>query len=104
MDEEVFINATTGSWELAEYLELDSYPTSAFIDGYQNIIQKLGGFGTVERLLESAVKMVERIKISGSDNDLEWAYLKGIKDAIFLLEYIKVWQLQKMDNGLILDK
>ena len=48
--------------------------------------------------------MKERGKISGSDDDLEQAYMKGRRDATFLLEYIKVRQLQKMDNSIILDE
>jgi thiol-disulfide isomerase/thioredoxin len=122
MDAEVFTNTNVGKIfnenfinykidgekgegkDLVEYFELDSYPTSMFIDGEWNIIQKLEGFRPVERLLESAEKMKERGKISGSDDDLEQAYLKGKRDAPFLLEYIKVRQLQKMDNGAILDE
>jgi tetratricopeptide (TPR) repeat protein len=75
-----------------------------FIDGDWNVIQKLVGFRPVERLLESAEKMKERGKISGSDDDLEQAYMKGRRDATFLLEYIKVRQLQKMENNTILDE
>jgi thiol-disulfide isomerase/thioredoxin len=122
MDAEVFTNANVGKIfnenfinykidgekgegkDLVEYFELDSYPTSMFIDAEWNIIQKLEGFRPVERLLESAEKMKERSKISGSDDDLEQAYLKGGRDAPFLLEYIKVRQLQKIDNGVILDE
>jgi Thioredoxin-like domain len=122
MDAEVFTNANVGKIfndnfinykidgekgegkDLVEYFELESYPTSMFIDGDWNVIQKLEGFRPVERLLESAEKMKERGKISGSDDDLEQAYIKGRRDAPFLLEYIKVRQLQKMDNSLILDE
>jgi thiol-disulfide isomerase/thioredoxin len=122
MDAEVFTNANVGKIfnenfinykidgekgegrDLVEYFELDSYPTSMFIDGDWNVIQKLEGFRPVERLLESAEKMKERGKINGSDDDLEQAYMKGRRDATFLLEYIKVRQLQKMDNGAILDE
>jgi thiol-disulfide isomerase/thioredoxin len=122
MDAEVFTNANVGKFfndnfinykidgekgegkDLVEYFELESYPTSMFIDGDWNVIQKLEGFRPVERLLESAEKMKERGKISGSDDDLEQAYMKGRRDAAFLLEYIKVRQLQKMDNSLILDE
>ncbi len=122
MDAEVFTNTNVGKIfndnfinykidgekgegkDLVEYFELDSYPTSMFIDGDWNVIQKLEGFRPVERLLESAEKMRERGKISGSDDDLEQAYMKGRRDATFLLEYIKVRQLQKMDNSMILDE
>ncbi len=122
MDAEVFTNANVGKIfndnfinykidgekgegkDLVEYFELDSYPTSMFIDGDWNVIQKLEGFRPVERLLESAEKMKERGKISGSDDDLEQAYMKGRRDATFLSEYIKVRQLQKMDNSIILDE
>lgn len=122
MDVEVFTNANVGKIfndnfinykidgekgegkDLVDYFELESYPTSMFIDGDWNVIQKLEGFRPVERLLESAEKMKERGKISGSDDDLEQAYMKGRRDAAFLLEYIKVRQLQKMDNSLILDE
>ncbi len=122
MDAEVFTNSNVGKIfndnfinykidgekgegkDLVEYFELDSYPTSMFIDGDWNLIQKLEGFRPVERLLESAEKMKERSKISGSDEDLEQAYMKGRRDAVFLLEYIKVRQLQKMDNSMILDE
>ena len=122
MDAEVFTNANVGKIfndnfinykidgekgegrDLVEYFELESYPTSMFIDGDWNVIQKLEGFRPVERLLESAEKMKERGKISGSDDDLEQAYMKGRRDAVFLLEYIKVRQLQKMDNSMILDE
>jgi thiol-disulfide isomerase/thioredoxin len=122
MDTEVFTNSNVGKIfndnfinykidgekgegkDLVEYFELESYPTSMFVDGDWNVIQKLEGFRPVERLLESAEKMKERGKISGSDDDLEQAYIKGRRDAIFLLEYIKVRQLQKMDNSLILDE
>ena len=122
MDAEVFTNANVGKIfndnfinykidgekgegkDLVDYFELESYPTSMFIDGDWNVIQKLEGFRPVERLLESAEKMKERGKISGSDDDLEQAYLKGRRDASFLLEYIKVRQLQKMDNSMILDE
>ena len=122
MDAEVFTNANVGKIfndnfinykidgekgegrDLVEYFELDSYPTSMFIDGDWNVIQKLEGFRPVERLLEAAEKMKERGKINGSDDDLEQAYLKGRRDANFLLEYIKVRQLQKMDNTSILDE
>ena len=122
MDAEVFTNANVGKIfndnfinykidgekgegkDLVEYFELESYPTSMFIDGDWNVIQKLEGFRPVERLLESAEKMKERGKISGSDDDLEQAYMKGRRDATFLLEYIKVRQLQKMDNSIILDE
>jgi thiol-disulfide isomerase/thioredoxin len=122
MDAEVFTNANVGKIfndnfinykidgekgegkDLVDYFELDSYPTSMFIDGDWNVIQKLEGFRPVERLLESAEKMKERGKISGSDDDLEQAYLKGRRDASFLLEYIKVRQLQKVDNSTILDE
>ncbi len=122
MDAEVFTNSNVGKFfndnfinykidgekgegrDLVEYFELDSYPTSMFIDGDWNVIQKLEGFRPVERLLESAEKMKERGKISGSDDDLEQAYMKGRRDATFLLEYIKVRQLQKMENSAILDE
>ena len=122
MDAEVFTNANVGKIfnenfinykidgekgegkDLVEYFELDSYPTSMFIDGEWNVIQKLEGFRPVERLLESAEKMKERGKISGSDDDLELAYAKGRRDAPFLLEYINVRQLQKLDNGAVLDE
>jgi thiol-disulfide isomerase/thioredoxin len=122
MDAEVFTNANVGKIfndnfinykidgekgegkDLVEYFELESYPTSMFVDGDWNVIQKLEGFRPVERLLESAEKMKERGKINGSDDDLEQAYMKGRRDATFLLEYIKVRQLQKMDNGAILDE
>jgi thiol-disulfide isomerase/thioredoxin len=122
MDAEVFTNANVGKIfndnfinykidgekgegkDLVDYFELDSYPTSMFIDGDWNVIQKLVGFRPVERLLESAEKMKERSKISGSDDDLEQAYMKGRRDATFLLEYIKVRQLQKMENSTILDE
>ena len=122
MDAEVFTNTNVGKIfndnfinykidgekgegkDLVDYFELESYPTSMFIDGDWNVIQKLEGFRPVERLLESAEKMKERGKISGSDDDLEQAYLKGRRDAAFLLEYIKVRQLQKMDNSMILDE
>ena len=122
MDAEVFTNANVGKIfndnfinykidgekgegkDLVEYFELESYPTSMFIDGDWNVIQKLEGFRPVERLLESAEKMKERGKINGSDDELEKAYMKGRRDALFLLEYIKVRQLQKMDNSMILDE
>lgn len=122
MDAEVFTNAKVGKIfndnfinykidgekgegkDLVEYFELDSYPTSMFIDGEWNVIQKLEGFRPVDRLLESAEKMKERSKIRGSDDELEEAYMKGRRDANFLLEYIKVRQLQKMDNSMILDE
>jgi thioredoxin-related protein len=122
MDREVFSNANVGKIfndnfinykidgekgegkDLVEYFELESYPTSIFVDGDWNVIQKLEGFRPIERLLESAEKMKERSKISGSDDDLEQAYMKGRRDAPFLLEYIKVRQLQKMDNSMILDE
>ena len=122
MDAEVFTNTNVGKIfndnfinykidgekgegkDLVDYFELESYPTSMFIDGDWNVIQKLEGFRPVERLLESAEKMKERGKISGSDDDLEQVYLKGRRDASFLLEYIKVRQLQKMDNSMILDE
>lgn len=122
MDAEVFSNANVGKIfnenfinykidgekgegkDLVEYFELDSYPTSLFIDGEWNIVQKLEGFRPVERLLESAEKMKERSKISCSNDDMEQAYLKGRRDAPFLLEYIKVRQLQKIDNAAILDE
>ena len=122
MDAEVFTNVNVGKIfnenfinykidgekgegkDLVEYFELESYPTSMFIDGDWNVLQKLEGFRPVERLLESAEKMKERGKISGSDDDLEQAYVKGRRDAPFLLEYIKVSQLQKMDNSVILDE
>ena len=122
MDAEVFTNTNVGKFfndnfinykidgekgegkDLVDYFELESYPTSMFIDGDWNVIQKLEGFRPVEKLLESAEKMKERGKISGSDDDLEQAYLKGRRDASFLLEYIKVRQLQKMDNSMILDE
>ena len=122
MDSEVFSNANVGKIfnenfinykidgeksegkDLVDYFELDAYPTSIFMDGEWNIIQKLEGFRPVERLLESAEKMKERSKISGSDDELELIYLAGKRDAPFLLEYIKVRQLQNMDNGAILDE
>lgn len=122
MDAEVFTNSIVGKIfndnfinykidgekgegkDLVEYFELDSYPTSLFIDGDWNVIQKLEGFRSVERLLESAEKMKERSNISDSDDDLEQAYMKGRRDATFLSEYIKVRQLQKMDNSIILDE
>lgn len=122
MDAEVFTNANVGNFfndnfinykidgekgegkDLVDYFELESYPTSIFIDGDWNVIQKLEGFRPAERLLESAEKMKERGKISDSDDDLEQAYMKGRRDAAFLLEYIKVRQLQKMNNSMILDE
>ena len=122
MDAEVFTNSNVGKIfngnfinykidgekgegkDLVEYFELESYPTSLFIDGDWNVIQKLEGFQSVERLLESAEKMKERSNISDSDDDFEQAYMKGRRDATFLSEYIKVRQLQKMDNSIILDE
>lgn len=122
MDVEVFANSNVGNFfndnfinykidgekgegkDLVEYFELESYPTSMFIDGDWNVILKLEGFRPVERLLESAEKMAERGKINGSDDELEQVYKEGKRDAVFLLEYIKVRQLQKMDNSMILDE
>jgi thiol-disulfide isomerase/thioredoxin len=122
MDVEVFTNTNVGKIfnenfinykidgekgegkDLVEYFELDSYPTSMFMDGEWNVVQKLEGFRPVEKLLESAEKMKERGKISGSDDDMEDSYSKGKRDAPFLLEYIKVRQLQKMENTTILDE
>ena len=80
MDVEVFANANVGNFfndnfinykingeksegkDLVEYFELESYPTSIFIDGDWNVVQKLEGFRSVERSLEYAEKMVERGK------------------------------------------
>lgn len=122
MDAEVFTNPTVGKLfnenfinykidgekgegrDLVDYFELDSYPTSMFIDGDWNVVMKLEGFRPTERLLESAEQVKERGKISGSDDDLEQAYSKGKRDAPFLYEYIKARAFQKLDNGLLLDE
>jgi thiol-disulfide isomerase/thioredoxin/flagellar motor protein MotB len=90
--------------DLVDYFELDSYPTSMFIDGDWNVMMKLEGFRPTERLLEAAEKMKERGRIGGSDDDLEQAYLKGRRDAPFLYEYIKVRALQKLDNGTLVEE
>lgn len=122
MDAEVFANPTVGKLfneifinyridgekgegrDLVDYFELDSYPTSMFIDGDWNVVVKLEGFRPTERLLESAEQVKERGKISGSDDELEQAYLKGKRDASFLYEYIKARAFQKLDNGALLDE
>jgi thiol-disulfide isomerase/thioredoxin len=122
MDAEVFANASVGKLfnenfinykidgekgegrDLVDYFELDSYPTSMFIDGDWNVVMKLEGFRPTERLLESAEQVKERGKISGSDDDLEQAYSKGKRDAPFLYEYIKARAFQKFDNGALLDE
>lgn len=90
--------------DLVEYFELESYPTSLFVDSEWNVVLKLEGFCPKERLLEAADKVKVRNEISGSDDDLEQSYLKGRRDAPFLLDYLKVRALQKMDNGVILDE
>ena len=90
--------------DLVEYFELESYPTSMFLDSEWNVVLKLEGFRPKERLMEAAEKVKVRNKIIGSDDDLEQTYLKGQRDAPFLLDYLKVRALQKMDNGLILDE
>ena len=90
--------------DLVEYFELESYPTSMFVDGEWNVVLKLEGFRPKERLMEAADKVKIRNKISGSDDDLEEVYLKGRRDATFLLDYLKVRALQKIDNGVILDE
>ena len=90
--------------DLVEYFELESYPTSMFVDGEWNVVLKLEGFRPKERLMEAAEKVKIRNKIIGTDDDLEEAYLKGRRDAPFLLDYLKVRALQKMDNGIILDE
>ncbi len=122
MDAEVFTNPDVGKMfnenficykidgekgegkDLVEYFELESYPTSMFVDTEWNVVLKLEGFRPKERLLEAAGKVKVRNKISGSDDDLEEAYLKGQRDASFLSDYLKVRALQKMDNGVILDE
>lgn len=122
MDAEVFTNQEVGKTfnesficykidgekdegkDLVEYFELESYPTSIFIDSEWNVILKLEGFHPKERLLEAADKVKVRNGISGSDDELEQTYLKGRRDAPFLLDYLKVRALQKMDNGAILDE
>jgi thiol-disulfide isomerase/thioredoxin len=122
MDAEVFTNSEVGKTfnenfvcykidgekgegkDLVEYFELESYPTSMFLDAEWNVVLKLEGFRPKERLLEAADKVKVRNKISGSDDDLEQVYLKGKRDAPFLLDYLKVRALQKMDNGVILDE
>ena len=122
MDAEVFTNPEVGKMfnenficykidgekgegkDLVEYFELESYPTSMFLDAEWNVVLKLEGFRPKERLLEAADKVKVRNKISGSDDDLEQIYLKGRRDASFLLDYLKVRALQKMDNGVILDE
>ena len=90
--------------DLVEYFELESYPTSMFLDSEWNVVLKLEGFRPKERLMEAAEKVKVRNKIIGSDDDLEQAYLKGRRDAAFLLDYLKVRALQKVNNGLILDE
>ncbi len=122
MDAEVFTNSEVGKTfnenficykidgekgegkDLVEYFELESYPTSMFLDAEWNVVLKLEGFRPKERLLEVADKVKVRNKISGSDDDVEQAYLRGKRDAPFLLDYLKVRALQKMDNGVILDE
>lgn len=122
MDAEVFANPTVGKLfnenfinykidgekgegrDLVDYFELDSYPTSMFIDGDWDVVMKLEGFRPTERLLESAEQVKERGKISGSDDELEQAYSKGKRDAPFLYEYIKARAFQKLDNGALLDE
>jgi thiol-disulfide isomerase/thioredoxin len=122
MDAEVFTNAQVGKTfnenfvcykidgekgegrDLVEYFELESYPTSMFLDAEWNVVLKLEGFRPTDKLLEAAEKVKVRNKISGTDDDLEQAYLKGKRDAPFLLDYMKVRALQKMDNGVILDE
>jgi thioredoxin-related protein len=122
MDAEVFSNSEVGKIfnehfinykidgekgegrDLVDYFELESYPTSMFIDGDWNIILKLEGFRPTEKLLELAEQVKERNKIGGSDEDLEQAYLKGKRDAFFLYQYIKARAFQKLDNGILLDE
>ncbi|PWK24481.1 uncharacterized protein DUF255 [Arcicella aurantiaca] len=122
MDAEVFANASVGKLfnehfinykidgekgegrDLVDYFELDSYPTSMFIDGDWNVVMKLEGFRPTERLLESGEQVKERGKISGSDDELEQAYSKGKRDVPFLYEYIKARAFQKLDNGALLDE
>ncbi len=122
MDAEVFTNQEVGKTfnenficykidgekgegkDLVEYFELESYPTSMFLDAEWNVVLKLEGFRPKERLLEAADKVKVRNNISGSDDDFEQIYLKGRRDAPFLLDYLKVRALQKMDNGVILDE
>lgn len=122
MDAEVFTNSQVGKTfnenfvcykidgekgegrDLVEYFELESYPTSMFLDAEWNVVLKLEGFRPTEKLLEAAEKVKVRNKISGTDDDLEQIYLKGKRDASFLLDYMKVRALQKMDNGIILDE
>lgn len=122
MDAEVFANPTVGKLfnenfinykidgekgegrDLVDYFELDSYPTSMFIDGDWNVVMKLEGFRPMERLLESAEQVKERTNISGSDDELEQAYTKGKRDVPFLYEYIKARAFQKLDNGTLLDE
>lgn len=122
MDSEVFTNQQVGKTfnenficykidgekgegkDLVEYFELESYPTSMFLDSEWNVVLRLEGFYPKERLVEVANKVKVRNKISGSDNDLERSYLKGQRDTLFLLDYLKVRALQKMDNGVILDE
>ena len=90
--------------DLVEYFELESYPTSMFVDAEWNVVLKLEGFRPKERLLEAADKVKVRNNINGSDDELEQIYLDGRRDAPFLLDYLKVRALQKMDNGVILDE
>ncbi|MDZ7898480.1 MAG: thioredoxin family protein [Arcicella sp.] len=122
MDAEVFTNSQVGKIfnenficykidgekgegrDLVEYFELESYPTSMFLDAEWNVILKLEGFRPANKLLEAAEKVRVRNEISGTDDDLEQAYLKGKRDVNFLLDYLKVRALQKMDNGIVLDE
>jgi thiol-disulfide isomerase/thioredoxin len=122
MDAEVFTNSQVGKTfnenficykidgekgegrDLVEYFELESYPTSMFLDAEWNVVLKLEGFRPTDKLLEAAEKVKVRNKINGTDDDLEQAYLKGKRDAPFLLDYMKARALQKMDNGVILDE
>jgi thiol-disulfide isomerase/thioredoxin len=90
--------------DLVQNYQVEAYPTNLYLGKDGQLLYKSEGMKSIEKVMESSVVILDIAKDNSSPEDWENEYSKGRRDKDFLRKYLKIRQLQLLDNGQILEE
>jgi thiol-disulfide isomerase/thioredoxin len=90
--------------DLVQNYQVDAYPTNLYLGKDGQLLYKSEGLKSIEKVMESSDVILDIAKDNSSPEDWENDYIKGRRDKDFLRKFLKIRQLQLLDNGQILEE
>ncbi len=90
--------------DLVQNYQVEAYPTNLYLGKDGQLLYKSEGMKSIEKVMESSDVILDIAKDNSSPEDWENDYVKGRRDKDFLRKFLKIRQLQLLDNGQILEE